>query len=454
MHIREISLSSIKDLKAHILSRAPSIFTSSKTSTVIPYEKIKDFYADKDESFELSLVDISALPQKMELLENGNLSFWGGVTFEEARLFLREKKRDLCVFPTEELASLVGGISTSATGERSFSFGPLRQQVKEVYLMNSNAEILTLRDEVNLSDYFSQEQLTDDLSLLTAYQKAFKPFNSFKNGPFPHFEKATHLAIGTEGQLGVVLGGVLETIPLKKTFCLAIELPRWEEDNSLHLAIYERLQSKRDFVYCLEFIDWSSFEVSAFCLPGQKKETDFIFIEVLEEYYEDLFTKDLSTIEGINLERIMELKKSDFDKWRKEVPRLVWEKNSKRGIIKKGTDIQMPRGHLEKLFSFYREAKELGVESILFGHLGDAHLHFNFLPKDRKEEEICEKFLMALYQKVKQWNGSPFAEHGVGLIKQKYMSSFYTQTQRNFFSFLKKTFDPHAQFFPKGPMNL
>ena len=50
--------------------------------------------------------------------------------------------------------------------------------------------------------------------------------------------------------------------------------------------------------------------------------------------------------------------------------------------------------------------------------------------------------------------GSPFAEHGIGLFKKKFMNDFYGDNQREMFGILKKKLDPKNQFFPSGFMNI
>ncbi len=64
------------------------------------------------------------------------------------------------------------------------------------------------------------------------------------------------------------------------------------------------------------------------------------------------------------------------------------------------------------------------------------------------------KKLQELYDKVYDWKGSPFAEHGIGLIKQKYIKRFHGSNQLGLFKDLKAQHDPHNQFFPQGFMNV
>jgi glycolate oxidase len=70
-----------------------------------------------------------------------------------------------------------------------------------------------------------------------------------------------------------------------------------------------------------------------------------------------------------------------------------------------------------------------------------------------EKNDFCNQQLEKLYQKVLEWHGSPFAEHGIGLLKKKFIGSFFSKNQRDVFLKLKKQFDPKGQFFPEGFMS-
>ena len=103
--------------------------------------------------------------------------------------------------------------------------------------------------------------------------------------------------------------------------------------------------------------------------------------------------------------------------------------------------------------ALYLELTTKGVEYNLFGHFGDSHLHFNFMPTKDKVTE-CQKYLETLYSKVLTLNASPFAEHGIGMLKQKYIKNFWSEVQISEFKNLKSKHDPHNQFFPQGYMGI
>ena len=54
------------------------------------------------------------------------------------------------------------------------------------------------------------------------------------------------------------------------------------------------------------------------------------------------------------------------------------------------------------------------------------------------------------YKDLAEHKASPFAEHGVGLIKQKFIKDFYTENQKRVFKELKEEMDPESLFFPNG----
>ena len=122
------------------------------------------------------------------------------------------------------------------------------------------------------------------------------------------------------------------------------------------------------------------------------------------------------------------------------------------GVTKKGTDVQVGAEYFVDLLKYYRVLASKGVSYNLFGHFGDAHLHFNFMPTPDKND-FCNQQLENLYAEVLKWKGSPFAEHGIGLLKKKFIPPFFNDHQRQVFRELKKSMDPKGQFFPQGFMS-
>jgi glycolate oxidase len=182
------------------------------------------------------------------------------------------------------------------------------------------------------------------------------------------------------------------------------------------------------------------------------KNQDVIFLEIKSDQFEDIYGIVLCSLELTTPENIFEISENKFHKVRAGVPRAIFEHNSQMGVVKVGTDVQVRGEDFPKLLQFYREASKIGIPYCLFGHFGDAHLHYNYLPTKDKVK-ICQDKLLELYDRVHEWKGSPFAEHGIGLLKQGYIKKFHGPNQLGLFKDLKKQHDPYNQFFPQGFMS-
>lgn len=430
----------ISELQEHIKSHTPTFYYSSKTSTVIPYDKIESYIGDND----LTMGDLSGLPSKMDLLSNGNLVVAGAVNWKDARDFLRSKGRNIMTAPTEDLALVTAGAATSCTGERCFSFGNLRSQITRLQYIDYKGEIRELSET---NDFKSKSVH------LKNYQEDFKKYQNFKNAPFPRFEKEIDLMIGTEGQLGVITEVELKTVedwPVSHLFML---LPKWEEDDKAHLEILRKIQNWREDIIVCEFIDSNAFSY----LPEEEQPNqgmDAIFFEIKTDAFENFYENFIATLTNIDENNIFELSEQKFHNIRASIPRHVFEVNSRMGVTKMGTDVQVKIEDFATLLAIYRKFTDLKeIRYNLFGHFGDAHLHFNYMPRP-DQVKVCQQEFEKMYKKVVELNGSPFAEHGIGLIKQKYIKDFWGQHQFDLFKDLKQEHDPQNQFFPQGFMNL
>ena len=150
-----------------------------------------------------------------------------------------------------------------------------------------------------------------------------------------------------------------------------------------------------------------------------------IFIE-LESDDEDKIIESLSQLDkvlsGYNVLRVsVSLDRSWLDKAREirhALPESVNEYIRRCGTHKVATDIAVPDDKLDDIMEFYRYIGERsGLRYVLFGHIGDNHLYFNFLPKDRDELDRAKRLATEILIKGVELGGTVSAEHGVGKKK-------------------------------------
>ena len=106
-------------------------------------------------------------------------------------------------------------------------------------------------------------------------------------------------------------------------------------------------------------------------------------------------------------------------------------------------DISLP---LENLQSFLKEIKQLSADEIFsFGHLGDGNIHINIVSENNQDKHIDE-----VYSLLKNYDGSPSAEHGIGQRKKEIWTKFEDyQDKYKLLQTLKKSMDPNNILSPK-----
>jgi FAD/FMN-containing dehydrogenase len=91
-------------------------------------------------------------------------------------------------------------------------------------------------------------------------------------------------------------------------------------------------------------------------------------------------------------------------------------------------------------------------ELIWFGHIGDGNLHLNILKPAALEvdqfREQCEIVNECVFEIVEKFAGSISAEHGVGLLKKKYLSHTRSAAEIEHMKAIKNSFDPNGIMNP------
>ena len=76
----------LDELALHIKQKSPSLYVSSQTSTVIPYQFIEKYL-----TLSQDIIYLSELPKKMEIKDNATLFIEGPVSWQDACAFCDSK---------------------------------------------------------------------------------------------------------------------------------------------------------------------------------------------------------------------------------------------------------------------------------------------------------------------------------------------------------------------------
>ena len=124
-------------------------------------------------------------------------------------------------------------------------------------------------------------------------------------------------------------------------------------------------------------------------------------------------------------------------------------KRTSPGLTKLGTDLSVPDNRLRDVLALYRrDLAAVGFEQVIFGHIGDNHLHVNILPRDANEYETGRALYRAWAEQVVAWGGSVSAEHGIGRLKKPLLAAQYGMEGIAAMRRVKAIFDPQCRLNP------
>ena len=80
---------------------------------------------------------------------------------------------------------------------------------------------------------------------------------------------------------------------------------------------------------------------------------------------------------------------------------------------------------------FYKETLEASrLRYVIFGHIGDNHVHVNIMPRDEREAAAAREIYLRFVRRAVKLGGTISAEHGVGKIKRDYLRELYGEAWR------------------------
>jgi FAD/FMN-containing dehydrogenase len=109
-----------------------------------------------------------------------------------------------------------------------------------------------------------------------------------------------------------------------------------------------------------------------------------------------------------------------------------------------GTDYAVPVGHNREMLTYYRNSleAELPGKYVIYGHIGDAHVHVNMLPATKEEAGRASDLLGEFAGHAVALGGTVSAEHGIGKRKVSLLSLQYSPAQIRAMMDVKWRLDP------------
>jgi D-lactate dehydrogenase (cytochrome) len=370
--------------------------------------------------------------------------------------------------PTEASATIGGMVACNASGARSYLYGPTRNHVTGLKLVLYNGETLTLRRGESFSKGRILKLVSDAGTVMELKLPSYQ-MPKTKNASGYHIEDnmdAIDLFIGSDGTLGVITEIEVKLLPLPQ-YIWSVSCFFDDMDDSIKFV--ETIRNRLNKIAAIEFFDGDAMKI----LMKQRSENPgFSRLPEVDEnkqtaiYLELHYQEEKDAIEGLRTigTSMDESGGSSTDTWvarndsdrdrlvffRHAVPESVnmlidERKKTNPTITKLGTDMSVPDDKLGDIVKTYSTMlEESGLQSAIWGHIGDNHLHVNLLPNN-DDDYAKGKILYGKWaQIVTEMGGAVSAEHGVGKIKSEFLTVMYGEKHIQEMAEFKQSLDPAA----------
>ena len=121
------------------------------------------------------------------------------------------------------------------------------------------------------------------------------------------------------------------------------------------------------------------------------------------------------------------------------------------GIRKTAADMIVPFDRFSDSLAVFREAfAERGLDHAIWGHISDANVHPNVIPRSLADVERGQEAILACGRAVIAMGGCPLAEHGVGRnpVKQALLRELYGEAGITAMRAVKAALDPGGVLAP------
>ena len=378
-----------------------------------------------------------------------------GVTLADLATAANKHGLKLSAASTEELSFVGGAVATCASGVRGFGYGSIRGYVTEINVLLTGGEILTIkRGEIfahkrHFNFKFGDRKFIFDMPVYAM------PCVKHQAGYFAADNMdLIDLFIGSEGTLGIITALTLKLHPVSWGMLDGL-LFFDSEAKALEFARAVRgLKAKQSLnPVSLEFFDSKSLE---FLKPKNTfvpaKARGAIYFEheaadnkslgILQDEFYALALWHKAMIDESIFATNNDERKRIFE-FRHSLPQAINEFLRRHKQAKVASDIAVPEHNFSRMYEYYLSAAQLGkMHYVNFGHIGECHLHFNFLPRNNVEQEQAKGLLFDLCRKAVALGGTVSAEHGIGKIKKPYLKLLYSDSDVKQMAAVKKYLDP------------
>ena len=387
--------------------------------------------------------------------------------------FQREAKARGMLYPPDptEWSCFIGGtVATNASGARTFKYGATRAYVRALQVALTTGDILELRRGELFAGADGSVRIPLGGGRKIEARLPTYTMPATRKHAAGYFTRPgmdlIDLFVGSEGTLGVVTEAELSLLPQPEGVLAGVVFFKSEEQllafvrDARALSLQTRVTSNGGAspagvgldARALEYFDREALKFLRErypLVPLEAAGAVFFEQETAEATEEALMGEWLELVErhdalaeeswfGTN-----ESDRAEMRAFRHALPVMVNEWLARQGQRKVSTDMAVPDDKFPEMLRFYKETLRAGrLGYVIFGHIGDNHVHVNILPRDDAEAVAARETYGRFVERAVSLGGTISAEHGVGKIKRDYLRALYGEQHLREMAALKRAFDP------------
>lgn len=362
------------------------------------------------------------------------------------------------VDPTSRKDALIGGtISCNASGFVPGDKGATRFWVNGMDLLLPNGQkISVIRGKyISINSTFIIKSENDEITEIKIpnYKRP-----KIKNASGPYTADIDQidfvdLIVGSEGCFGVITKAQLNLSEKPKNY-IELFIPFDSEIDAINFYNYickvhniEEFSAFEYFGYnCQNYMKYNSYffeNKNSVGIYMQYPLFDNTIDSAIDKWYEVIKESeikiDANKIILLNDKRNWEM----FFEARHSMPTKALEKTKKLNAISMITDTIVPSYNFKEFLDYTHSLlSDNNIEYLLFGHLGDCHLHFHLI-YDKSKMIIIDNIYRKIIKKSSELDGVYSAEHGTGKRKKNDLIECYGKQAAEQIKECKLGFDPN-----------
>jgi FAD/FMN-containing dehydrogenase len=335
--------------------------------------------------------------------------------------------------PTETGSSIGGNIACNASGSRSYRYGATGAWVERLRVVLAGGRIL----DIGRGEPLDFDPGTVPLPAVTKNTAGYllRPGMDWVD-----------LFIGSEGTLGVITEATLRLVPAPKAVLAGLVF--FPSDDEAVTAVEQWRATARPRM--LEYFDRPSLDLLRTRFPEipARARAAILFDQEMESEDDPEIDLWLERLEGTGaLENswfaTTATDRERFRRFRHTLPELVNDAVRRSGAMKMNTDFAVPLARNREMLAYYRQRLEEDFPGryVIFGHIGDAHVHVNLF-SDPADPGQAAELLADFARHAVELGGTVAAEHGVGKRKAQLLALQYAPEHLEAMRAIKRRFDP------------